>query len=89
MSSQRPIDPDADGFSFVDAEHHILEFWKSQKGFPVLLDGAILAPHLYQNSYQAVHFPDPFRYYQGTLGMFFQNVAPCQYPGLCLLLLIL
>ena len=33
MSSQRPIDPDADDFSFVDAEHHILEFWKSQDIF--------------------------------------------------------
>ena len=33
MSSQRPIDPDADGFSFVDAEHHILEFWQSQDIF--------------------------------------------------------
>ena len=51
MSSQQPIDPDADGFSFVDAEHHILEFWQSQD--------------IFQKSLQATQDNDPYIFYDG------------------------
>ena len=51
MSSQRPIDPDADGFSFVDAEHHILEFWQSQD--------------IFQKSLQSTQDNDPYIFYDG------------------------
>ena len=51
MSSQRPIDPDADGFSFVDAEHHILEFWQSQD--------------IFQKSLQATQDNEPYIFYDG------------------------
>ena len=38
ISSDRPINPDVDSFSFVEAEHAVLEFWAESEIFQKSLE---------------------------------------------------